>query len=297
MPEPCQIRLGTSAFTAAGWPGTFYPPGMKAADYLSHYATRFDTVEVDSTFYGTPKAQAVRNWALRTPPGFIFSVKIPQTITHEKVLLDCDDEFQEFVETMKILGEKLGPMVFQFPFFGEDIFSSEVQFVSRLKAFLRKLPRGGYKCAVEIRNKRWLKPRFADLLREHNVALVLQDRSWMPGPEELFEKFDPITADFTYVRWLGDRKGIETVTKVWNKTIVDRTAQLQTWVDVCHKILRRGVTVYAYANNHYSGFGPATVEQFRQLCADKAIQTPLNVQLPMPRERTLFDPPDNTAKI
>jgi uncharacterized protein YecE (DUF72 family) len=297
MPEPCQIRLGTSAFTAAGWPGTFYPQGMKAADYLSHYATRFDTVEVDSTFYGTPKAQAVSNWALRTPPGFIFSVKIPQTITHEKVLLDCDAEFQEFVETMKILGEKLGPMVFQFPFFGEDIFSSEVQFVSRLKAFLRKLPRGEYKFAVEIRNKRWLKPRFADLLREHNVALVLQDRSWMPGPEELFEKFDPITADFTYIRWLGDRKGIETVTKVWNKTIVDRTAQLQTWVDVCHKILRRGVTVYAYANNHYSGFGPATVEQFRQLCAEKAIQTPLNVELPIPRERTLFDLPDTTAKI
>ena len=98
----------------------------------------------------------------------------------------------------------------------------------------------------------------------------------MPGPEELFEKFDPITADFTYIRWLGDRKGIETVTKVWNKTIVDHTAQLQTWVQVCHKILRRGVTVYAYANNHYSGFGPATVEQFRQLCAVKEIQTPLN---------------------
>ena len=151
-PEPCQIRLGTSAFTAAGWPGTFYPAGHESGKLPAHYATRFDTVEVDSTFYGTPKAQAVNNWKLRTPPGFIFSVKIPQTITHEKVLLDCDAEFQEFVETMKILGEKLGPMVFQFPFFGEDVFSSDVQFVSRLKAFLKKLPRGEYKFAVEIKN-------------------------------------------------------------------------------------------------------------------------------------------------
>jgi uncharacterized protein YecE (DUF72 family) len=293
--SPIQIRLGTSAFTAAGWPGTFYPTGMKSTDYLSYYSAKFDTVEVDSTFYGIPTAQAVMNWERKTPPGFIFSVKIPQIITHEKILLDCDGEFAEFISTMEILGGKLGPMVFQFPFFRDDIFSSDVQFISRLKAFLRKLPRGKHKFAVEIRNKYWLTPRFAELLREYNVALVLQDQSWMPRPEELFEKFDPVTADFTYIRWLGDRKGIEKTTKVWNRTIVDRTTELRSWVDVCHWIQRRGVTIYAYANNHYSGFGPATVEQFRKICAEKAIETPLNVQLPLKIERTLFDLPDNTC--
>jgi uncharacterized protein YecE (DUF72 family) len=295
MPGSSQIRLGTSSFTAAGWSGTFYPLGMKSADYLSHYSGKFDTVEVDSTFYGTPTAQAVTNWERKTPAGFIFSVKIPQIITHEKILLDCDAEFEEFVSTMEILGEKLGPMVFQFPFFSDEIFPSDAQFISRLEAFLRKLPCGKHKFAVEIRNKYWLTPRFAELLREHNVALVLQDQAWMPRPEELFEKFDPITADFTYIRWLGDRKGIEKTTKTWNKTIVDRTTELRGWVDVCHKIQRRGVTIYAYANNHYSGFGPATVEQFRQICAENAMETPLSVQLPLKVERTLFDLPDNTC--
>jgi uncharacterized protein YecE (DUF72 family) len=285
-----EIRLGTSSFTAVGWSGVFYPIRMKQADFLSFYSTRFDTVEVDSTFYATPTIETVENWARKTPPGFIFSLKAPQVITHEKVLIDCDWDCEKFVQTVSFLGEKLGPIVFQFPFFNESVFDTPVQFLSRLKPFLKRLERlGKRKYAVEIRNKHWLKPRFLDLLREHNVALVLQDQSWMPGPLELFEKFDPITADFTYIRWLGDRKEIEKITTVWNNTVVDRTAELQSWVDVCQKIKKRGVTQYAYANNHYAGFAPATIEQFRRLCAGKGIETPLNVRAPIPVERTLFD--------
>jgi len=236
-----QIRLGTSSFTADGWNGSFYPKGMKSADYLRYYSSRFDTVEVDSTFYRCPTIEAANNWALQTPPGFIFSLKIPRTITHEKVLVECDREFEEFVGTVRVLGEKLGPMVFQFPFFNDSVFSSPVQFASRLKAFLKKLPRiGGYRFAVEIRNKYWLKPRLLDLLRENNVALVLQDQSWMPRAYELFEQFDPLTADFAYIRWLGDRKEIEKLTRVWNSTIVDRTADLRSWVTVLREDSEEG---------------------------------------------------------
>src|SRR5437660_4217761 len=85
------ILLGTSAFTATGWEGSFYPPGMQPRHFLSYYATQFATVEVDSTFYGCPSPRTVNNWAARTPEGFVFSVKVPQTITHEKVLVDQVD--------------------------------------------------------------------------------------------------------------------------------------------------------------------------------------------------------------
>jgi uncharacterized protein YecE (DUF72 family) len=283
-----EIRLGTSSFTADGWSGSFYPKGMKSADYLSYYSRRFDTVEVDSTFYRCPTIEAVRNWALKTPPGFIFSLKIPQTITHQKILVDCDKEFEEFVSRAGMLGEKLGPMVFQFPFFNDSVFSSHVQFIARLQSFFKKLPRVGYRFAVEIRNKYWLKPRLLDLLSQNNVALVLQDQSWMPHPKEL-GNYDLITADFSYIRWLGNRKDIEKLTATWNSTIIDRTADLQTWVDVCEKIQKRGITQYVYANNHYSGFAPATVELFRSLCRARGIETSLNVQLPAVTEPTLFD--------
>ena len=169
-----QIRLGTSSFTADGWNGSFYPKGMKSSEYLRYYSSRFDTVEVDSTFYRCPTTEAVNNWALKTPPGFIFLLKIPRTITHEKVLVECDKEFEEFVGAADVLGEKLGPMVFQFPFFNETVFTTPVQFESRLKAFFRRLPRvPDYRFAVEIRNKYWLKTRLLDVLRENNVALVL----------------------------------------------------------------------------------------------------------------------------
>jgi uncharacterized protein YecE (DUF72 family) len=139
MTAPAEIRLGTSSFTADGWNGAFYPKGMKSADYLGYYSSRFDTVEVDSTFYRCPTIEAVNNWARQTPPGFIFSLKIPQTITHQKILVDCDKEFEEFIGAAHVLGEKLGPLVFQFAFFNDSVFSSPVQFISRLNAFLKKV--------------------------------------------------------------------------------------------------------------------------------------------------------------
>jgi uncharacterized protein YecE (DUF72 family) len=100
-----------------------------------------------------------------------------------------------------------------------------------LRPLLKKLPKG-YRFAIEIRNKSWLDARYADLLREHGVALALIDQSWVPRPWEMKEKFDLVTADLTYVRWLGDRKGIEQETKTWDKTIVNRTADMKNWVEV-----------------------------------------------------------------
>jgi uncharacterized protein YecE (DUF72 family) len=285
-----QIRLGTSAFTAAGWSGAFYPRRMKSADYLSFYSTCFDTVEVDHTFYGCPIKKAVNNWALQTPPGFIFSLKAPRTITHEKVLFECDKEFEEFIGAAHVLGEKLGPIVFHFPNFNKNSFSNPIHFFSRLKAFMKKLPRiGGYKFAVEIRNKWWLSARFGDLLRENNVALVLQDHSSMPSVERVFSTIDPITADFVHIRLLGDRKAIEAKTTVWNQVVEDKTASMNSWVDVCQMVQRRGIPQYVYFSNHYEGFAVASVERFRRLCAGKGIETSLNVQLPAVLEPTLFD--------
>ena len=116
------IRLGTSAFTAAGWEGTFYPADMKPADFLSYYATKFDAVGVDGTFYRTPAISTVKGWYAKTPPGFLFAAKIPQVITHEKVLRDCDSDLDTFLKAMDCLGEKLGPLLFQFGYFNKKAF-------------------------------------------------------------------------------------------------------------------------------------------------------------------------------
>jgi uncharacterized protein YecE (DUF72 family) len=258
------ILLGTSSFTATGWEGSFYPKGMRSTDYLAFYAEHFQTVEIDSTFYGCPSVRTVSNWGARTPDDFIFAAKVPQVITHEKALVDCDSEFEEFVKTMDILGPKLGPMVFQFPVFDKWKFPKQDSFLTVLAPFLKKLP-SDHKFAVEIRNKKWLDAKFADLLREYNVALVLTDTSFVPRPWEMEEKFELITADFVYVRWLGDRKGIEELTESWDKTIIDRTSDLQNWVELLRKVHERRIQILAFANNHYAGHGPATVKLFSEL--------------------------------
>jgi uncharacterized protein YecE (DUF72 family) len=258
------LYIGTSAFTAAGWEGSFYPPGTKPADYLRFYATRFNSVEVDSTFYRTPSKATVQGWANKTPAGFVFAAKAPQSITHEKVLVDCDADFKEFVQTMDLLGDKLGPLLLQFGYFNKKAFVGVNDFLARLRPFLKQLPKG-HKFAVEIRNKNWLVPQFVEALRERGVALALIDQSWMPRPGRWFEKLDPITADFTYIRWLGDRKWIEAQTKVWDKVIVDRRAELSEWAEILGKVHKRKIQIFAYANNHYAGFGPATVGMFQEL--------------------------------
>ena len=105
MFESGALRIGTSAFTANGWRGTFYPEGLPEREYLTFYATKFDTVEVDSTFYRTPSMATVQGWRDKTPNGFVFAAKVPQVVTHEKVLVDCDKEFNQFVLTIDLLGE------------------------------------------------------------------------------------------------------------------------------------------------------------------------------------------------
>jgi len=265
------ILLGTSAFTANGWQGSFYPPGMKSRDFLSYYATQFATVEVDSTFYGCPSPTTVNNWAARTPEDFLFCVKVPQIITHEKALVDCDSEFDEFVKTMDILGPKLGPMVFQFPSFDRWKFPKQEGFLAVLIPFLKKLPTD-HRFVVEIRNKTWLDAKFADVLREHNVALALTDTSFVPRPWEMKKKFDLVTADFAYIRWLGDRKGIEKQTTTWDKTVVDRTGDLGNWVDLLKEMVnnKKIRKQFAFANNHYAGHGPGTVKLFMDLWDKKS---------------------------
>lgn len=160
MTEKTQIRIGTSAFTAAGWEGSFYPAGMPAAEYLSYYASKFDTVELDSTFYGTPALSTVQGWYAKTPPEFVFAAKVPQVITHEKVLVDCKEDLKHFLKTMDALNEKLGPLLFQFGYFNNTKFKSGRDLLARLAPFLKTLPKS-YKIAVEIRNKYWLDARFA----------------------------------------------------------------------------------------------------------------------------------------
>lgn len=257
---PDNLHLGTCSWTAKGWLGTFYPSGTKPAEFIRHYATHYDTVEIDSTFYAVPAESTVLGWRDKTPEGFVFSAKAPKVITHEKFLVDCESDLKHFLHTMKLLGDKLGPVLFQFPYYAKRSGVTEDDFLHRLREFAATLPHTDHpRYAVEVRNKNWLNPYLYEILHDHNIALALIDHPWMARPKTLFKDAHVLTSDFMYIRWLGDRYGIEKMTKVWNETVVDRTEQIREWVPPIKKLLDQQIDVFGYVNNHYAGYSPDTI--------------------------------------
>jgi uncharacterized protein YecE (DUF72 family) len=258
------LYLGTSSWSFDDWRGTVYPVDAKSSDYLTHYAKRFRVVEIDMTFYRIPTRAMVEGWHQRTPDSFRFAAKIPQVITHEKVLRDCQAELQQFTDVMSLLGPKLGPLLFQFPYFSKRDFSNAQAFLERLEPMLEQLPEG-FRFAVELRNRWWITRRLLDLLHTHQVALALTDHPWMPPVQELLRQHDVVTTDFAYIRWLGDRQAMETVTHKWDRLVVDRTQETSTWVGVIRQLLARDLAVYGFYNNHYAGHSPGSIALFQEI--------------------------------
>ena len=258
------LRIGASSWSAPSWEGVFYPKGTPPADYLAHYASEFDTVEVDATFYRTPSARMVDAWRERTPAGFRFAAKVPQVITHEKLLLDCQDEMREFLKVMDRLGEKLGPLLLQFRYFKKAEFPEPDPFLDRLEKFLATLPEGP-RFAVEVRNKNFVTPRLLDLLSRRKVALALIDHPWFHRIDHLMSKEGILTSDFVYLRWLGDRYKIEEQTQSWDKLIIDRQRDMEHWIPAIRTMLEQNRSVYGYFNNHYAGYAVGSIRFFREM--------------------------------
>ena len=183
-----QVLVGTSGYSYKEWKGTFYPEDLKAAGMLRYYAERLGTVEINNTFYRMPTATVLEHWAAETPPGFIFVLKGPQRITHMKRLKDAAEPLAYFLDTAIVLGEKLGPVLFQLPpNFKKDL--------ARLQDFLALLP-AGRPVAFEFRHESWFDDEVYGALREKGVALCAADT------DEFGDRGAPIvpTAGFGYLR-------------------------------------------------------------------------------------------------
>jgi uncharacterized protein YecE (DUF72 family) len=246
-PEP-GLYLGTSGWSYADWEGTLYPEGLPAGARLAEYAKHYPTVEIDSSFYGTPRRATVEKWCEIVPEGFLFAVKFPREVTHERNLVNTRSEAEGFVHTMQALEDRLGPLLLQLPP------SFTVEGMGVLEDFLSTLPQGP-RYAVEVRHRSWLCSDLPALLREHGVALNLIDYPRMPRMEEA-------TADFVYIRWLGNRREFPSGHTHLKK---DRNDDLLWWAGLVDRFLEEGRTVFAYANNHYQNHSPSTLEQFLEI--------------------------------
>lgn len=225
------VRIGCSGWNYAHWRERVYPKGLPQRRWLEHYATLFDTVEVNNTFYRLPKREAVVSWVDGSPPDFLFSVKASRYLTHVKRLQDLKSGVARFYERIEPLARspKMGPVLWQLPptFRRDD---------ERLARALAGLPPGRH--CFEFRHETWFVPETYACLRAHGVALVVGDH-----PARPWQAHEP-TADWTFIRFHYGHRGR-------NGNYSER--ELDEWAARIEGWRERG-EVYAYFNNDWEGY-------------------------------------------
>jgi uncharacterized protein YecE (DUF72 family) len=248
------LHIGTSGWSYNEWAGVFYPDTN--TNKLSFYSKVYRTAEVDSTFYAFPSKGLVIGWSKYTPDDFVFSVKLPQLLTHEKRLElknGVEEDLLRFLGLMKPLmaGGKLGPVLVQLP----PSFTYERDY-DRLRGFLGVVPRD-VRFAIEFRHPSWLKEGVWELLRDRNVANTIVDEPLLP-PDTV------VTADFAFIRWHG--RG----SRPWYNYRYSQS-ELAAWVPKVKEVTERAKETYGYFNNHFRGFA---VENSLKMMGMLGVSTP-----------------------
>jgi uncharacterized protein YecE (DUF72 family) len=241
--------LGTSGWAHRDWVGQLYPHEMSAAAYLTTYAQRFATVELEHTLYQVPSRHLVQSWYRRTPASFRFSPCLPRAITHDSRLQQVGDALDNFLTVIAELGDKLGPILVQLP---ENFRSSEQE---QLETFLSLLP-PELSFAIEFRHGSWLRDTTFTLLEAHQVAWVVVEAPFLP-------RVPRVTANFAYVRWHG-RPG--TGQRARRQT--DPAAAFHPWVPILRHLARQTGCVYGYVRNSFSGYAPRDCETLLELLGE-----------------------------
>lgn len=243
-----KIYIGTSGYSYPHWRGIFYPQDLSESKWLEYYSKFFSTVELNVTFYRLPQESAFLSWYKRTHEDFLFAVKGSRFITHVKKLKDVKESLKLFFSRAKILKEKLGVVLWQFP----ESFQYQVSSVKKLEDFLKTLSHVtksmSLRHAFEFRHESWFYEEIYDLLRKYNSALVIADSNRWPQTEE-------ITADFIYIRFHG---GKSLYSSEYSKK------ELESWAKKIKKwVLKRNV--FIYFNNDAYGFAVKNAEQLKRI--------------------------------
>lgn len=239
-----RIHIGTSGWHYAHWVGPFYPSCLHSDDFLSHYARSFRTVEINNTFYHLPETATLEAWRDETPPGFVFACKASRYITHMKKLREPARSTARFLEAVRILGDKLGPILFQLP----PRWHANAE---RLEDFLQALP-DGLRYAFEFRDESWFTPRIYQVLARHDAALCAYDLMGWRSPAKT-------TAGFVYLRLHGPCSAYGG--NYGGRTLRGWARRLLTWRNT-------GLDVYCYFNNDQGGYAVQNARHLVDMVAE-----------------------------
>ena len=225
------VHIGTSGWHYKHWVGPFYPPKMAPSKMLRFYLERFDTVEINNSFYRLPAESAIEGWCRETPPNFCFAVKASRYITHNRKLNDPMNTVEKFMSVIQKLEKRLGPILFQLP----PLWKLNLE---RLENFLDGLPKN-HRYVFEFRNPTWNVPDVFEALHRHNAAYCIYELAGYQSPIQ-------ITADFTYVRLHGPGA---------NKYQGDYSDEtLRTWASRIEAWRQELKYVYVYFDNDQAAY-------------------------------------------
>jgi uncharacterized protein YecE (DUF72 family) len=240
-----EARVGCSGWSYKDWRGVVYPPDAPARTWFELYARRFDTVEINNTFYRLPDASTVERWAAQAPDGFCFAVKVGQFGTHRMKLRDAASWLPNHLDRIGRLGAHLGPNLFQLP-------PRWKRNPARLDEALAAAP-AGIRWAVELRDPSWLHDDVFDVLARHDAALCIHDLL----PDHPWER----TSSWTYVRFHGPRApAVKYHGRYGARRLGPVANRLAAWLD-------DGTDVYGYFNNDYEGHAVCDAEWLRDRLA------------------------------
>jgi uncharacterized protein YecE (DUF72 family) len=236
-----RIHVGCSGWQYKHWRGNFYPSDLPQSRWLEHYASVFDTVEINNSFYRLPEASTFANWAARAPMRMIFAVKASRFLTHMKKLRDPEEPIERLFGRMRALGRHLGPVLYQLP-------PGWKADVPRLEHFLKALPRDAQH-VLEFRDPSWYSDEIYRLMALHRVSLCLHD---MRGSSTGRFRVGPIV----YVRFHGPTGRYQGAYPA---------ARLVTWAGWLQGQADSGADVYAYFNNDVGGHAPRDAVTLREM--------------------------------
>ena len=241
------IKIGCTGWSYPGWSGTFYPKNLKSSNWLKYYSQIFEITEINSTFYKIPTQETARRWNAVTPQHFRFTAKFPSIITHEKRLKDVNSEVFSFMASLAPIREKISALVLQLP---PSLSFQEAK--PRLEKLFEMLP-DDFAYPIEGRHESWFSDEAIEFLRENRHCLVWNE------VEGVVDNPMPVTANFIYLRLIGDR----TIrNSEFGKVTKNRDGQIAGWAKKIQELkdVPLGIVM---ANNHFEGFGPATANSLR----------------------------------
>ncbi|MGB3224115.1 MAG: DUF72 domain-containing protein [Desulforhopalus sp.] len=280
------LHTGTCSWKYDSWRGIIYSD-LKQINYLREYSQHFSTVEIDQWFWSLftsdeavlPKPKVVKEYADSVPEDFIFSIKVPNSITlthyykkQKSNSLQVNPHFlsvdvmKHFLELLAPLGDRIGPLNFQFEYLNKQKMGGVGEFIEKFEDFVEQLP-AGFKYCVEIRNPNYLTKKYFDFLAATELYHVFLQGYYMPSIFDVYKQFSEKIRSLTVIRLHGgDRKEMEEQTgNNWNRIVTSKDEYLQSLAKMIADLKTRNLETFLYVNNHFEGSAPRTIARINEL--------------------------------